>query len=207
MKECNHLLSTITLYGTSQLRKRNGKGIISIESWDGEVVNEPRGGMRSLLTFVSEFHQTSLTHNFLYTPEEMTYVLRNVPTRNHSLLYLALHGKPESIQTGMYSEFNITLNELSTMMGKRFSGFGVHLASCAVMSSSEESIYDFMDKTGVLFISGYKKYVDFISSSIVDLALINNWMFARNYRRMFEKMYKSPIKQILSENGFKYYLP
>lgn len=201
------MLNTIIGYGISRLRKRNGKGIISIESWDGKIVNEPRGGMRSLLTFVSEFHQTPLNHNFLYTPEEMGYVLRNVSTRNNSLLYLALHGQPEAVQIGMYSEFNITLNELSEMMGRRFSGFGVHLASCAVMSSSEESIYDFMDKTGVLFISGYKKYVDFISSSIVDLALINNWMFARNYRRMFEKMHKSPIKQILSENGFKYYLP
>lgn len=135
----------------------------------------------------------------------MSYVLRNVSTKNHSLLYLALHGKPHSIQTGMYSEFNITLDELSTMMGKRFSGFGMHIASCAVMSSNEDSIYDFMNKTGVLFMSGYKNYVDFISSSIVDMALINNWMFSRNYRLMFEKMFKSPMKQILSENGFEYY--
>jgi len=187
------------------LRKRNGKGIISIESWDGKIVNEPRGGMRSLLTFVSEFHQTPLNHNFLYTPEEMGYVLRNVSTRNNSLLYLALHGQPEAVQIGMYSEFNITLNELATMMGRRFEGFGMHLASCAVMSSSEESIYDFMDKTGVLFVSGYDSYVDFISSSLVDLALINSWMFSKNYNLMFKRMYKSPIKHLLVENGFKYF--
>ena len=186
--------------------KRKSKGIIAIESWDGKTVDEPRGGMRSLLNFVSDFHQTKFSYNFLYTPEEMRYILGNIPTRSFSLLYLALHGKPDKIQTGMYSEFEITLEQLAGMMGRRFEGFGLHLASCAVMSSEEESIRNFMDKTGILFISGYKKYVDFISSSLVDLALINSWMFAKNYRLMFEKMYKSPIKALLNENGFKYYI-
>lgn len=188
------------------MKKKTNKSIIAIESWDGSSMSEPRGGMKSLINFVSEFHETKFSFNFLYTPEELNYILQNIPTRNFSLLYLALHGKPDKIQTGMYSEFEITLEQLAEMMGRRFEGFGLHLASCAVMSSEEESIRDFMDKTGILFISGYKKYVDFISSSLVDLALINSWMFAKNYRLMFEKMYKSPMKALLNENGFKYYI-
>lgn len=187
------------------MKKKTNKGIIAIESWDGSQMNEPRGGMKSLINFVSDFHESKFSFNFLYTPEELRYILQNTPTRNFSLLYLALHGKPDRIQTGMYSEFEITLDQLAKMMGRRFEGFGVHLASCAVMSSSEESIYDFMNKTGVLFVSGYRNYVDFISSSLVDLALINNWMFAKNYKRMFENMYKSALKQLLIENGFEYY--
>lgn len=185
--------------------RRTNKGIIAIESWDGKTVDEPRGGMRSLLNFVSDFHQTKFSYNFLYTPEEMRYILGNIPTRSFSLLYLSLHGKPDSIQTGMFSEFEIPLEELADMMGNRFAGYGLHLASCATMSSSQESIRDFMNKTGILFISGYTEYVDFISSSLVDLALINSWMFAKNYKRMFENMQKS-YKQILNENGFKYFL-
>lgn len=187
------------------MKRKTNKGIIAIESWDGSDVSEPRGGMKSLLKFVSDFHGSPLAYQFLYTPESLSYVLGNISTRKHSLLYLALHGEPEHIQMGMYTEFNISLDELSKMMGKRFSGFGVHLASCAVMSSSTESIYDFMDKTGILFMSGYQKYVDFGESSLVDLALINRWMFARNYRIMFEKMNKS-YKTLLNDNGFKYYL-
>ena len=74
------------------------------------------------------------------------------------------------------------------------------------MSSGEDSIRRFMDKTGILFISGYELYVDFISSSMVDLALMNNWMFSKNYRLMFEKMKKSSVKPLLQENGFKYFI-
>lgn len=188
------------------MKKKKSKGIIAVESWDGSSMSEPRGGMKSLINFVSEFHETNFSFNFLYTPEELRYILQNISTRNFSMLYLALHGRPNSIQTGIHSEFEITLDQLAEMMGRRFEGFGLHLASCAVMSSSEESIRSFMNKTGILFISGYKFYVDFISSSLVDLALINNWMFAKNYRRMFEKMYKSPLKALLNENGFKYYM-
>ena len=185
------------------MKRKNNKNIICIEAWDGEVVNEPKGGVKSLINFVSDFHQIDYSYNFLYTPEELKYVLENIPTKKYSMLYLALHGKPEKIQTGMYSEFEITLDELAEMMGKRFEGFGLHLASCAVMSSGEESIRSFMDKTGILFISGYELYVDFISSSMVDLALMNNWMFSKNYRLMFEKMKKSSVKPLLQENGFK----
>lgn len=187
------------------IRKKN-KNIIAIESWDGKTVDEPRGGMRSLLNFVSDFHETKFSYNFLYTPEELKYILSNIPTSRFSLLYIALHGKPESIQTGMYSEFEILLDDLADMMGSRFVGFGVHLASCATMSSSTDSIRRFIDKTGILFLSGYTEYVDFGESSLVDLALINRWMFAKNYKRMFENMYRS-YKPILNENGFKYFLP
>lgn len=105
----------------------------------------------------------------------------------------------------MNTEFEITLSELAIMMGKRFRGFGIHFASCAVMSAWDETLRDFMDKTEVLFISGYDRYVDFNESSLVDLALINRWMYARNYRRMFENMQRS-YKPLLIDNGFKYYI-
>jgi len=185
------------------MKKRTTKGIISLESWDGS--DSENASMQPILRFVSDFHGTKNYYKFLYTPEEMKYILNNVPTRNFSLLYLALHGNPNKIHTGMYTEFEISLNDLAEMMGKRFQGFGLHLASCAVMSSSQESIYDFMDKTGILFMSGYDRYVDFMSSSLVDLSLINNWMFARNYKLMFKKMFKSSVRQLLNENGFTYY--
>jgi len=187
------------------LRKgRSKKQIIAIESWEG-ASPEPKAGMRSLLNFVTETNATKYSYNFVYTPTELTYVVENIPTKDFSLLYFALHGRPEKINLGMYTEFEITLDELAIMMGTRFKGFGVHFASCAVMSSYEETLRNFIDKTEVLFISGYERYVDFNESSLVDLALINRWMYARNYKRMFENMQKS-YKPMLIENGFTYYI-
>lgn len=185
-------------------KKRTSKRILAIESWDS-VYLEPKAGMKSLLDFITSIQGTRYSYNFCHTPTELEYLLKNIPTKNFSLLYFAVHGKPEKIQTGMFSEFDISLNKLSKMMGKRFSGMGVHFASCAVLSSSNETIENFIKNTEVAFVSGYTKYVDFEESSLADLAFINRWMYAKNYKKMFENMKKS-YKTILSENGFKYYL-
>lgn len=186
------------------MRRQRNKNIIAIESWEGASL-EPKAGMRSLLNFITETNNTHYSYNFTYTPTELSYILENIPTKDFSLLYFALHGRPEKISLGMYTEFEITLSELAIMIGKRFKGFGIHFASCAVMSAWDETLRDFMDKTEVLFISGYDRYVDFNESSLVDLALINRWMYARNYRRMFENMQHS-YKPLLIDNGFKYYI-
>ncbi len=185
------------------MSKRYGKNILAIESsWDG-VFMEPKTSMKPLLTFLTEIHGTKFSYNFCYSPTELKYILNNVPTKPFSLLYFALHGKPEKIIMGQHQEFEITLDDLANMMGNRFVGYGVHFASCAILSSWEDSLRSFMNRTGVAFISGYSFYVDFAESSLVDLALINKWMFARNYKRMFKKMQKS-YKGILLENGFEY---
>jgi hypothetical protein len=188
------------------MRKRTGKGIIAIESWEGDVTTEPRVGMRSLLGFSSDFYGTKLSYSFVYTPSELTYILENISLRDHSLLYLSLHGRPDHIKTGMYSEFQITLDTLSDAMGKRFSGFGVHFASCSVLSAGQDLIREFIEKTGVSFVSGYTKDVDFMSSSLADLSFISTWMFFKSFKRMFKSLTKSSYKQLLLENGFKYYL-
>lgn len=186
------------------MNKRQNKNIISIESWENLYL-EPRAGMKSLLDFITSIQGTRYSYNFCHTPTELEYLLKNIPTKNFALLYFAVHGQPEKIQTGMFSEFEIPLHKLAKMMGTKFSGMAVHFASCAVMSSSSETIQEFMWNTGVAFVSGYTKYVDFEESSLADLAFINRWMYAKNYKRMFENMKKS-YKTILSENGFKYYV-
>ena len=186
------------------MRKRSTKNIICLESWDG-IYTEPKATMRTMLKFISELHGTKYGYNFFHTPDEMQYLLKNIPTRTFSLLYLSLHGKPETINTGLHSEFEIPLEKLSKWMGRRFEGFGLHLASCAVLSSSEKSIKKFMDKTGILFLTGFTKYVDFAESALVDMAFINRWMYAKNYKIMFDKM-KQDYRPILIQNGFKYYL-
>lgn len=181
------------------------KNIIAIESWDGKSVIEPRKGMKPLLTFVTSMNGTKYSYNFCYTPEELSYLLSNIPTRSSSLLYLSLHGSPEKIKLGMFSEFEIGLDNLAEMMGSRFVGFGIHFGSCATLFSWEETMRNFMNKTGVVFCSGYEKYVDFNESSIMDLAFINRWIYARNHKRMFENMKKS-YKQLMKDNGFSYFI-
>jgi hypothetical protein len=183
--------------------QRKGKGILAIESnWDGLVL-EPKSGMKSLLDFITINKSTRFSYNFINTVEEFRYILQTVNPNKFGLLYLGVHGRPNAIKLGMNKEFFVTLEELSEMMGKRFSGCGLHFASCSVLNVDRERLQNFKDSTGISFLSGYLIDVDFDESSLMDLALINRWIYARNISVMFkniEKSYKSLVKQ----NSFTY---
>jgi hypothetical protein len=181
---------------------RNRKNIAAIEAWENYEL-EPRAGMKSLLDFLSVSSQIRYSYNFIYTPQELSYVFSTIPSNKFGLIYLAMHGNPERINMGSNSEFTVSLDELATMMGYRFEGFGFHFGSCAVMNSWEESLSSFKEKTGVAFVSGFSKYIDFSSSAIVDHILISEWAYSRSYKRMFHRMY-STHKTLLKQNGFEY---
>ncbi|SRR5258706_8184321 len=184
------------------MQKRHRKNIIALESWENYDL-EPRAGMKSLLDFLAITNQIKYNYNFIYTPTELKYILETIPIKGYSLLYVALHGSPEKIRTGSNTEFEISLSELAEVMGKRFEGFGLHFASCAVMDSWQDTLFSFKEKTGLAFISGFTRYVDFQSSSVVDHALISEWIYSRSYRRMFERMTEIH-KKLFQKNGFEY---
>ena len=181
---------------------KRGNNIISIEAWES-YESEPRAGMKSLLDFLSITNKIRYNYNFVYTPEELRYVLQTVPTQKSGLVYLALHGNPEKISIGAWSEFSITLDELADMMGHRFQGLAFHFASCAVMNSWQETLSDFKERTGVAFVSGFSKYVDFTESAIIDHILISEFAYSRSYKRMFQRMYDTH-KKLLQNNGFEF---
>jgi len=184
------------------MRQRNGKNIIAIESWENYDL-EPRAGMKTLLDFLSITNKTKYNYNFIYTPTELKYIMKTIPTKTYSLIYVALHGTPEKIQTGSNTEFEITLSELAETMGNRFEGFGLHFASCAVMNSWQDTLLSFKDKTGLAFVSGFTHYVDFQSSAIVDHALISEWIYSRSYKRMFDRLTETH-KKLFQKNAFEY---
>jgi len=179
--------------------------IIGVESWNDDTI-EPREGMKHLLSFlVNNIEGLDLYHRLLQTPTELDYVIKKAPVKPNSLLYIASHGRPNFVKLGNKSEFDVYLSDLATSMGKRYKGCGVHFASCAVLSSPKKEIQDFVDATDVAFVSGYKKYVDFGESSLMDMALINRWAWSTYHRPMFKKLTRD-YKYMVEINGFSYYL-
>jgi len=183
--------------------RRSGKSIIALESWDGFRPESKNDGMNNFLRFITSLNGVKLYYRDLHTPEEMFYYLRHVPITGASLLYFAMHGEPELIQTGAFSEFKITLKKLAKTMGRKYVNFGVHFASCAVMNSWDDTLREFKESTGVKFVSGYTEYVDFGRSAIVDHIFISEWMYSQAFTKMFKRM-KQNHKKILEENGFSY---
>lgn len=184
------------------MRKRQNKNIIAIEAWENYEL-EPRAGMKSLLDFLTLTNQIKYNYNFIYTPTELKYILETIPTKQYSFLYVALHGYPEKINLGSQTEFEIKLSELASWMGRRFEGYGLHFASCAIMNSWVDTLSSFKGLTGLSFVSGFTKFVDFNSSAVVDHILINEWAYSRSYRKMFSRI-TGTHKKLLQENGFEF---
>ena len=180
------------------------KRIIAIESWNGRNI-QPVAGMINLLRFICDnMAGVELSYNFLYTPSELEYILQKTEVKPKSLLYLSFHGRTNAIKAGKFTEFEIELEQLAQFMGKRFKGCGIHFASCKVMDSTEENLLAFMKQTGVRFISGYTKYVDFGESSVLDLALLQRWAWSNYSKPMLEKLYND-YRYSVDTNGFYYY--
>jgi len=178
------------------------KGIIAIEAWEA-FDREPRPRMKNLLDFITIVNDTKYTYNFVYTPDELKYILQEVPTKDSSLLYLALHGEPSKIKVGSKKEYGIKINSLAQWMGKRFKGYGVHFASCATLNGWMDSLRKFKKQTGVTFVSGYSKYVYFSTSSVADHILLSEWMYSTYYRPMYNRIMKRH-KIFMKENGFEF---
>ena len=186
-------------------KKRKNKNICVLESaWDTYTL-EPKSSVKNLVDYITTTNGIKYSYNFMNTAEELNYVLNNVETTKFNFLYLAFHGKPNSIHLGLYTEFKITLDDLADIMGRRFEGYAVHFGSCAVLGIGHDAILSFKEKTGAAFVSGYEKYVHFGESSLMDMALIQRWIYVRNYRLIFEKM-KTSYRSLISENSFKFYI-
>lgn len=125
-----------------------------------------------------------------------------VPRRDYNLVYLGFHGSPENIFIGSQV---VGLTEIAEIFGKRLKGKGIHFASCSVLNTDKEKISEFIEKTGVKFLSGYSQDIDYIEGSVMDLAFLGKWFqYSRigNLRNAIEKSYGD----FISENGFKFYL-
>lgn len=184
--------------------KVKGKNIVCLESHWGGGVAEPRPSVKPILEFCSVARGNSLTHFIVHTKEELVYDINQIKRKNCNLLFLAFHGDPDKTYLGVGQEFVITLDELADILGKRFHGIGVHLSSCSVLNTSQESINSFLDKTGVLFLSGYAQGIDFIEGMVMDMAFLGKWF---QYKRIssFEKSLKLSYRDFIKENKFRIY--
>lgn len=186
-------------------RRKYRKGILCVESnWDG-FVTEPKSGMKSFMDYITTNQGISQSYNFINTPVELEYVLKNVNPSKFSFLYMGFHGRPNAIKLGLNKEFVVTLDELSEMMGSRFSGYGIHFASCSSLYIEDEQLRNFKQKTGVSFITGYTTDVDWDESSLMDLAFINRWIYSKNYKTMFDNLLRD-YKSLVNLNGFVWYI-
>jgi len=108
--------------------------------------------------------------------------------QNYTILYLAFHGRKNRIFTG--KEYT-TLKEIADVLDGKLDNKIIHFGSCLTLGTDETKITDFINRTDCLFISGYKKAVDYIDSTAFELLYLNVLQRCFSYSKIKAKISKN----------------
>lgn len=167
--------------------------------------------VKPLFDFISNcsYLNFKVTYKTVSTVEELRFLLSQMRKNQNSdfdIVYFAFHGAKGKIQLFEAKDVNtysrlVSLEELSEMAEGCLSGKKVMFGSCSTLSAAESRINSFMEKTGATMVSGYKKSVDYVRSSILDLALISEIAVSRKQssdylRQQLEKRYSGLMEEL-----------
>ena len=138
---------------------------------EGSWHKNPRSNqsVKPILELLHNFHKVKYTYRRCLTKGEFLSGLQAFTHKRYSkyaILYIAYHGFKNGIYIG--KEF-ITLKEIADLLEGKLYGKIVHFGSCSTLRTSENNIYDFINRTKCFFISGYKKDVGYINSAAFEM--------------------------------------
>ena len=130
------------------------------------------------------FRKVATIHDFRHYLKRTT----NASLSKDSIIYLAFHGKPGLIQLGDSTE--ITVDEIAEEFPALFADKIVHFGSCSTLRMNEEELKEFKKISGARLVSGYTKDIDFIDSTILDVAYFNQLQYLERVGVIGKRMYK-----------------
>ena len=105
------------------------------------------------------------------TIHDFSHYLKQTATTSlskYSIIYLAFHGSPGLIQLG--DSTKVTTDKIAEDYPALFANKIVHFGSCSTLSMNEDELKEFKKTSGARMVSGYTKDIDFIDSTILDVA-------------------------------------
>jgi len=171
------------------LARNYRKNIVCLESfWNHNLEN--RLSVLPILELVAKHNNIKFIHLTCNTPEELIHNLRILPKKNgYSILYLAFHGKPGRIILG---DVSIRLETIAEIIGKRLANWIIHFGCCGILSVEERRIRDFISSTQALMVSGYRKDVEWLYGTVIDLFFLDEIQSYREMRRFWSRFNNSP---------------
>ena len=176
------------------LTKNYRKNIACLESfWDDDIEN--RLTVAPILELLSKRNRIKFTLLTCNTREELEHNLTLLRKRKgYGILSLAFDGQPGRI---LLNGSPLNIETLAEIMVKGFTNRIIYFGSCATINVKEERILNFMKSTGILMVMGYDRSIDWLSSTALDLFLLDClqcyrdmrkfWnFFRRNYQGMTE---------------------
>ena len=175
------------------------KNIVCLEAlWDQDVENRLTVlPILELTAKASRVKTIFMTCNTLAELEHNLKIARRM--RGYGILYFAFHGSPGKIHL---DGSTVELELLSFFMEKHFKNWIVHFDSCAALRVKKSRIRRFLDETGILMLTGYKRRVDWMESAALGLLFLD-WIQRYKNMRIFWERFRNTYTTLTRSTGIR----
>ncbi|MGN6196675.1 MAG: DUF6642 family protein [Ginsengibacter sp.] len=182
------------------------KGVFCLEGfWYGD--HRDLISVTPVLELVGKHSRMPFLHHRCNTKAEFEYSINRWKTKafckKYPILYLGFHGEPGFIKVG---KDVITLTDLSRILGDTCLQSIIHFGSCSTLNINRSRVQNFMNKTGVLAVMGYRRDVDWLPSASFEILLLDILQtnpFDSDGIKLFSKMIKKECKRQVKELDFR----
>jgi len=156
------------------MRKRDqNKGIFCLEGlWDSDL--RVSSTVRPMLELLRLHEGLEYIHREHATKEEFEFYLKKWTQKNYDaypILYLTSHGHAGGIELG--GEF-YSLEDMTELLTDKCSNRVIMLSSCTTLQIPMDRLTHLLEKTGALFVCGYRVDVDWMRSLAFELLLFSS---------------------------------
>ncbi|MGN6246889.1 MAG: DUF6642 family protein [Ginsengibacter sp.] len=182
------------------------KGVFCLEGfWYGD--HRDLISVTPVLELVGKHSNMPFVHHRCNTKAEFEYSINRWKKKSfckkYPILYLGFHGEPGFIKVG---KEKVTLIDLGNLIANNCSRSIIHFGSCSTLNLSKRRIQNFMDKTEVMAVMGYKRDVEWLPSAsfeILLLDLLQNTPFDSRGVKDFQRLVQSECRRQVSELDFR----
>lgn len=180
----------------NQTLKSYSKNIFCLESlWNTNI--EQKLSVQPLLEITSKNSRIKYIHLSCNTKVEFEFNMEFLRRKeSYQILYLAFHGSSESIHFADGSQMD--LDELSNILGDKFTNLIIHFSTCSTLKAADKQLRNFINKTSIRWLSGYKNQVKWSESAALDILYfdaLQNYKSAKYLRDFLTKSYPDLIKK------------
>ena len=184
------------------------KKIFCLETeWDLTKTKKMRDktSIQPLLTFLEQTEKIEYVFRNVASRSDLSYYLSHLKYKTYNdfqIVYFAFHGNSKIIDIPSEPNNPLTFSELAELSKGLLQDKIVHFGSCRTLNTSEQKIKEFKELTGAKLVSGYTKTIDFVRSSILDIAYFSELERTINLGTIENKMNKR-YGELMKDLGFK----
>jgi hypothetical protein len=181
-------------------------GIFCLEGfWYGD--HRDTTSVHPVLELIHRINGIHFVHHRCGTVEEFQFSIKRWKTKSfhkkYPILYLAFHGNKGLIKIG---NKQVTLDELALILGTKCEGVVIYFGSCETMKIDNRKLQNFLEKTRVLSILGFKQEVSWIRSASFDIQMLSYFLENKFDSIGIEKIYQDiqiNCKSLIKELDFR----